>query len=408
MRTYLKMAWRNLWRNKRRTIITLLSVLFAFFLALLMRSMQLGSYNMMIESIVKTTTGYIQIHALGYWDNKTINRTFLDNDTLNDAIRRDHNITLMIPRLESFALASSGNQTKGIAVIGTNPEKENDISGLEKHVVRGHYLTKTGNGVLMGEDLAKYLQVDVGDSVVLLSQGYHGVTAAGEFPVAGIVHFNTLEMNSSMIYMPLLAAQRFYSAPGRLTSLSLSLKDKNKMKADAAYLGTIDPDDLEVMTWSQMMPEVVQAIQGDNIGGQVMLGILYIVVGFGIFGTIMMMTLERKREFGIMVAVGMRRSRLEFIVFAESLCIAVVGIICGGALSIPVILYLHYHPIELTGELAQAVLEYNMEPVLPFALEPGFFLKQSLVVFILSILAALYPLAVIRRFRLVPALQGKQ
>jgi ABC-type lipoprotein release transport system permease subunit len=215
------------------------------------------------------------------------------------------------------------------------------------------------------------------------------------------------EMNSSMIYMPLKAAQTFYSAPDRLTSLSLSLRDKKKMKSTANYLQTIDPDDIEVMTWREMMPQVVQAIQGDNIGGQVMLGILYLVVGFGIFGTIMMMTIERKREFGIMVAVGMRRAKLALIVFIESISIAIVGVLCGGILSLPVILYLHYHPIQLTGELAKAVLEYNMEPVLPFALEPGFFISQSLVVFILSLLAAIYPLMVIKRFRIITALRSK-
>ena len=108
MKEYIKIAWRNLWRNKRRTILTLSSVLFAVFLALLMRSMQLGTYDRMIESSVKSSTGYIQIHEKGYWEDKTINNTFENGPELMDKISANPNISMAIPRLETFALISSG------------------------------------------------------------------------------------------------------------------------------------------------------------------------------------------------------------------------------------------------------------------------------------------------------------
>lgn len=407
MKEYLKIAWRNLWRNKRRTLLTIASVLFALFLALIMRSMQLGSYASMVESAVKSTTGYIQVHEKGYWDDKSIDNTFETSDSLDQIIQSNKNVNGIIPRLESFALLSSGKQTKGVPVIGTIPDVEDNISGLKKRVIEGEYLEENDNAVLIAEGLAQYLKVGVGDTVVILGQGYHGMTAAGAWPVKGIIRFIQPDINNTMTYIPLRLAQELYSSPGRLTSLSIMLYDPGNMRQTRSELAKLLPGDLEIMTWDEMLTEMVNAIEGDNISGQFMLSILYLVVGFGILGTILMSTMERRKEFGIMVAVGMRRSKLAIIVFIESLIISIIGIVAGIAASFPLILYLYHHPLPLSGEAAQAMIEYNMEPVMPFLLEPGYFLNQSLVVIIITMITLLYPMTVIGRFKIVSAIKGR-
>jgi len=123
MKAYLKMAWRNIWRNKRRTYITLASLFFAIFFALIMRAIQIGSYANMVDNVVQAYTGYIQVHAKGYWDEKVINKTLESSDELVNIITSTDNVTGTIPRLESFALASAGLQTKGVMVVGINPER---------------------------------------------------------------------------------------------------------------------------------------------------------------------------------------------------------------------------------------------------------------------------------------------
>ncbi|MCK9401144.1 MAG: FtsX-like permease family protein [Bacteroidales bacterium] len=407
MRDYFKIAWRNLWRNKRRTLLTITSVLFALFLALIMRSMQLGSYASMVESAVKSSTGYIQVHEKGYWADKSIDNTFETSQSLEEKILAHPNVTQIIPRLESFALLSSGKQTKGAAVIGTRPDSENEISGLKSRLVSGEYLAADDHSILIAEGLAQYLKVNVGDTVVLLGQGYHGVTAAGAFPVKGIISFIQPDMNNMMTYIPLSLAQELYATPSRLTSLSIMLADPDKMIKTRDDLARINADNLEVMVWKDMLFELVQGIEGDNISGQFMLGILYLVVGFGILGTILMMTMERRREFGIMVAVGTRRYKLAIIVFLETLIISLIGILAGVITSFPLILYFYHNPIPLTGEAADAMLEYNMEPVMPFLLEPGYFISQSLVVIMITLLTLIYPLTVIGRFKVVNAIKGR-
>jgi ABC-type antimicrobial peptide transport system permease subunit len=161
------------------------------------------------------------------------------------------------------------------------------------------------------------------------------------------------------------------------------------------------------MTWKVMLRELVQYIEGDNISGLFMLSILYLVVGFGILGTVLMMTMERRKEFGIMVAVGMKRYKLSLILLIESVILGITGVLAGVALSLPFITYFHYHPIRLTGDMAEAVMEYNMEPIMPFALEPEFFIYQSIVVVIMTLIAVSYPVSVISRLIVVNAIKGK-
>ncbi|MEN8224547.1 MAG: ABC transporter permease [Bacteroidota bacterium] len=407
MREYIKIAWRNLWRNKRRTIITIASVFFAVFLALLMRSVQLGSYESMENTIIKNSTGYIQVHGLGYWDDKTINNTFSDDGRLGQRIAVIPNVSSTIARLESFALASSGVLSKGVAVIGTDPHTENEASGLSKRLIEGNYITKGDDGVLVAVNLAKYLGLGIGDTITLISQGYHGVTAAGIFPVRGIISFPSTSLNNKILYMDLGAAQYLYGAPDRLTSMSIMLNKPDKLHETMDDIKADIGSDYEIMSWREMNKEVVQGIESDNISGMFMLGILYMIVGFGIFGTMMMMTLERKREFGVMVSVGMQRQKLGIIIFLETIFIAMAGVLTGIMAASPIMYYFHINPIALSGEAAQAMLDYNTEPIIPFAVDLPIFYKQAIVVFILTCIAVLYPLIVIGRLNVIKAMRGR-
>lgn len=406
MNEYFKIAWRNLWRNKKRTLITVASVFFAVFLALHMRSMQLGSYDSMRKNTIENTTGYIQVHQNGYWDDKTINNIFI-NDGADKRIGQLDNVRLAVPRLESFALGSYGSQSKGIAVIGTDPVLEDEASGLSKRVIEGNYLKKGDAGVLVVVNLAKYLKLGVGDTITLISQGYHGVTAAGIYPVRGIISFPSTTMNNKLLYMDLSQAQYLYGGPDMLTSISIMLDKPDQLEETMATVReTIGPEH-EIMDWREMNIELVQGIESDNISGIFMLGILYVVVGFGILGTMMMMTLERKREFGVMVSVGMQRYKLALIVFIETIFIALIGVISGIVLALPLMYYLHLNPIQLKGEAAQAMLDYNAEPVMPFSLDLPIFYNQAIVVLVLTFVAVLYPLIVINRFNLLKAIKGR-
>ncbi len=407
MQTYIKLAWRNIWRNKRRTFITMASIFFALLFALVMRSMQIGSYDAMVNNVVQSYTGYIQIHSNGYWDNKIINNTFESSNTLIEKVLSANNVNLVIPRLESFALASAEQITKGVMVIGIEPDKENLLSKISDKIIKGYYLSNDDNGVLLAEKLAGYLKLSVNDTLVLLGQGFHGVSAAGKYPVKGIIHFPAPELNNQLVYMTLANCQEFYTAENRLTSLALMIKNNNTIDKTVNEIRNIINNDLyEVMTWDEMLTELVQIIEQDNAGGLIFLGILYIIVAFGIFGTVLMMTAERKREFGVIVAVGMQKTKLAIIVTIESIFIGLTGIIIGIIGSLPVIYYYYQHPIKLTGDLAISMENYGFEPIMPFAWETSFFFNQSLVIILITLIAIIYPISTILKMNVIRSLRS--
>ena len=162
------LAWRNIWRNKRRTIITASSIAFALVFSLVMRGFQIGSYTLMIDNMVQTYTGYIQIQAKGYWDDKTIDNSFEQDAAMMQKVAHTPGVTALIPRLESFALASEGQKTKGVAVCGIEPVVENKLTRLTNKITKGRYLNTSDQGVLIAEGLAKYLKLEVNDTFVMI------------------------------------------------------------------------------------------------------------------------------------------------------------------------------------------------------------------------------------------------
>jgi len=405
MKTYLLLAWRNLWRNKRRTLIAAASVFFAVLLALLMRSMQEGSYDYMIEASVSMYTGYIQIHRDEYWEKRSIDKSMEVGDKIVKEIEAIENVTLVTPRLESFSLISFGNTTKVASIIGIEPGQENRMTKLKNKLIKGKYLTPDSKGILLSEGLAELLKVDIGDSIVLYGQGYHGVTAADRIPIEGIVKFTLPELNKSMAYLSMNYSQWLYSAPERITTLSVMINHIDNLQEVYEKVDDLFDDKYEVMTWSEMMPELVQGIEIDNAGGIIMLGILYVIIGFGIFGTVMMMTAERTKEFGILISIGLKKGKLAFISFLESIFLAFIGVAAGVLVSIPVLYYFHQNPIELTGQMADMALSYGLDPILPFRFAPNIFVDQFLTVFVIGLVSVSYPLFFIRKLKPVEAMR---
>ncbi len=160
------------------------------------------------------------------------------------------------------------------------------------------------------------------------------------------------------------------------------------------------------MTWEKLSPELVQSIQIDNAQGIIMLAILYLVIAFGIFGTIMMMTAERVKEFGILISVGMKKSRLYLVTILETLFISFIGVIAGAIISLPILIYFAANPIPLTGEMADAIVAWGFEPILPFAIYPGMFFAQIWTVLAIAIVSGLYPVNFIRKLKPVEAMRG--
>lgn len=401
----IQLAWRNVWRNKRRTLITISSIFFAVLLALFMRSMQLGSYEGMIRNSVELYSGYIQIHRKGYWEDKSINKMLEVTDTLKAVVGSTPHVSFYIPRLESFVLAASREISKGVMVIGTAPEAENRMTKLADRVVKGKYFNADTRGVMVSEGLADYLKLNLNDTIVMIGQGYHGVNAVDKFPITAIVHFSNPQANDNTIYAPVKLLREFTSAPDLSTALVLSVDDLKKIDNVKRHLKEKLGDNYEVMDWKEMQPELVQLIQSDNAGGIILLGILYLVIAFGIFGTVMMMSVERRREFGVMVAVGMQKRKLSLLVTLETFIMGSLGLLVSLVMGIFLLLYMYHHPIPLQGDAAKAMEQMGIEPLIPFSLDPVIFISQMLAIVVIVLVCLSYPLWNISKLKAIQALR---
>jgi ABC-type lipoprotein release transport system permease subunit len=371
-----------------------------------MTSLQEGTYQSMIDNVVKMYSGYIQVQDTSYWDNKTINNTLEANSELVEKISASSNASLIVPRLESFTLLSYKDKTKGAAIIGIDPEKENEMTNLSHWLHEGNYINQNDDGLLITYNLAENFEIGIGDTLVLISQGYHGASAAGLFPVRGILKFAAPQLNNLGVYVPLSSAQEFFSAYNRLTSLIVMVDDYQKVEKAQSKLQKELNGEYNVMSWDEMNPEIVQFIESDRQGGIVMKAILYIIIAFGILGTVIMMIAERHRELGVMIAVGMKKARLIVVLFFETLFIGLLGTLAGFAVSIPIIATFINSPIQLPPDMAEMYEIYGFEPVFVFSGDTQIFISQVIVVFFITLGVVVYPIYTIGKMKVINALRA--
>ena len=401
-----KLAWRNLWRNKRRTLITTASIFVAVILSTFMRSLQEGSYNEMIKNAVSFYSGYIQIHKNGYWDEQKLDNSFEDLDVVKAALSGEQRVTVATPRIESALLISSGEKTHIAQIVGTDPEQEDQLTNLSAKVVDGRYLTAEDEGLMIAEGISEKLKVGVGDSLILLGQGYHGVSANEIYPIIGIVKYASPLLNKRIMFLPLKEAQEMFVAQEMLTSYAINVENpKQSEKVAQALKVELNSEEYEVMPWTELSPDLIKMIEGDRAGGYLFMAILYVIIGFGIFGTALMMINERQYEFGVMTAIGMKRGKLARLLTMEMVIMAILGVIAGFIAAIPIITYFQFNPITFEGEAAKAYEAFNIAPIIPTMLDFGVIASQALVVLIITLLISIYPILQLLRLDPIKAMR---
>ena len=400
----IKLAWRNIWRNKKRSLITISAIFIAVFLCVLLRALQLGLYDNMINNVVGSYSGYIQIHSKGFWDEQIVDNSFsLDKDFLNE-IENINGVSNTLKRIQSGSLASLSDLSKFVFVTGIEPSKESSLTNWKKRLINGQLLTEESRSLNIGKGVAKYFDLKIGDTLVLLGQGYHGMQAVGAYPVSGILDLKNPTLNKISVFMTLPQAQDFLSAQNMITHLILNKQENKDEDAIALNIKNLINDEVyEVMTWREMIPELEQTIKADSAGGLIMVFILYMIVTFGIFGTVLMMTQERKYEFGVLVSIGMRKIRLIKTMIYETILLASVGAILGIALSRPVIIFLS--PIKFPEEQAQMFENLGFEAVIPLMNTYDIPLTHGFIIFFISLIVCLYPLSVILKLDPIKAMK---
>jgi putative ABC transport system permease protein len=401
----IKLAWKNMWRNRSRTIITMAAIFFAVILSVLTGSLRDGIFDNLVKNVVSFYTGYIQVHKQGYQDEQILDNSFEANTQAEQTIFKDKNVSSITSRLESFALASSEDITKGCLVVGISPEKENEITQLKSKLTAGEYIRDDDNTVLLAYGLAERLKLKLNDTIVLIGQGYHGATAAGKFRIKGLLKFGSPELNDKALFMPLRAAQDFYSADGMISSYILSLHNTKNLQATAAAVRTSLGNTYEVLTWGEIIPDIKQHIDTDTNNQKYIHGVLYMLICFGIFGTLLMMMVERKFEMGMLVAIGMKKVKLMLLLLIESIMTVFAGCILGIVACIPLVYYFNRYPLKIGGDTAETYRRFGFEPIFPTSTDASNFIRQGIIVLIIGLILSLYPMYKVMRLNPVTAMK---
>lgn len=393
MTTYIKLAWRSIWRNKRRTLITISALVFAVVASVFMQSMNRGSHELIVDNMTRFQTGYIQIQDYRYEDEASLDNSFYYDGELEGKIHSlDERIELVIPRLETFMLAANEGATRGAVVFGVELEKEHRFNQLKNRLVRGRFFQDGEEAVVISKGFSDRLGLNTGDTLALIGQGRFAMSASGLFEIVGIMEHPLPDLNNQSVYMSLSSAQYLLSADDHVSAVLIGLDRERSTEPVAEILkNELGEEELRVFTWPELMPKLLELLEFDLVGSYLMSYILYIVIAFGFLGTILTMTLERIKEFGILISVGMARGKLAFTLFLEVFMISITGVVIGTGLAWLLLYYFYLYPIQLSGEMAETVIDMGWEPVLPMSFASDQFYSQALIVWVIAALIALYP-----------------
>lgn len=403
----LRMAWRNLWRNSRRTLLTISAIAFACVLLVFMLSWQFGSYETMINTAVKVQTGHLHVEAAGYQDRQDMRLVIKDPQAVTKMAQAAPGIEAYTARANSFALVSSQERTYGVLVVGIDPAGEAKVSTLKSIVRQGSYLESGDQeGALVGRLLAQNLQVKLGDELTVLGQGRDGSIAALVLKVRGIYSSGMDDFDRSSIQMDLKAFQDGFTMEGavhQVVAVCQSLEEVDGAKAYlAAHLPPQENPSLTVLDWKQLMPGLLQGIEMDLVSGIIFYIILLVVVTFSILNTFLMSILERTHEFGVLMAIGAKPGRLGRLVVMESLAMTILGVLSGMIMGALITWYFQVHGFDLGAQelMAQYGIVGRIYPQLSWLS----LLSGPAVVFIMTLLAALYPTRRLWKLRPVEAM----
>ena len=389
-----KIAWRNIYRNKKRSLITITSIFGALFLIILMRALQFGFYDKLIETVVESYAGYVEVHADGFWDNQNLDNSMEVNQSLINDIKSVEGVENIVQRLQTFSLISMGEKTKGGVINGINISEEQKITDWSKKMVSGSF-DIGDDEIIIGKGIAEYFDIKEDDTLILYGQGYRGMMAAGKYPVKGIIDLKNPDLNKLGIFMTIESARNYVSSKEISTHIIIDKEKYYKEENIVVDLSNVLSKDYEIMSWKETLPEIEQTITADNAGGVIMAFILYIIVVFGMFGTVLMMTEERKYEFGVLISIGMSRIRLFGIVLIETVILSMIGVVLAILITYPICYYYYLNPIDmadLMGEGADHMIEeMGFSPIAPMSIEWNIPLTHALVIFISSLLISIYP-----------------
>ena len=391
------MAWRNLGRNRRRTLLTLASIAFGVFLAIMSMAAQDRNWQDMIDLGARMGGGHVTVQHPEYLDTPSLSRTVSGTAALREAVARDPLVTRVVDRISGQLMLSTARESYGGAFIAFDPDAEDEqsLSFLEAVAEGAMFSADDRTGIVIGAQLARNLGAETGDKVIYTATDRDGAIVSGLGRVTGLLRTGAPSMDASMVLLPINAVRDVLGyAPDEANQVAVFVDDHRESEALAARLGPDLGDAAAAVPWNEARPELAAFIAMKVGGGVIMIIVIALMVAAGIFNTVFVSVMERLREFGIMMAVGFSPAKLFRLVVYESVWLALIGLVLAGALTIGPYLYLNQVGIDMSAYMGDTSTEISgiaMATNLKFGIYPENALRILVLAFLAVILAGIYP-----------------
>ncbi|HSY76425.1 MAG TPA: ABC transporter permease [Bacteroidia bacterium] len=385
-----KVAWRNIWRNKMRSIVVIASVAVGLFAGMFMVSFFQGFVKADVDNAVQAQLAHIQIHNPVFIDDKDVNFTIDNAGAIIDNLKKDANVKAVSGRLVTMGMVSSSSTASGVEIHGINPSDEKNISSISQDMVEGVYFTGTKKSeIVIGQKLADKLAVKLHSKIVLTFQSKSGDLTAGSFRVAGIFRSRNSAFDEMTVFINFNDIAQLLGTGDGIDEIAVLLKDVKKVDTVNSGIKKQYPK-LLVQTWSEIAPEMSMLTGLMDQMMYIIMGIILLALMFGIINTMLMAVLERQREFGMLMAIGMNKPRIFFMVLYESIMLTCIGIPIGILLTIGTVNYFAKYGIDLSA-FSKALSQFGVGNFVYPELQTSMFLPVTIMTAITAILSAIYP-----------------
>ncbi|MGM0465473.1 MAG: ABC transporter permease [Acidobacteriota bacterium] len=386
----LKMAFRNIFRHKRRTVLTGLSMFGGFVLAAIFIGWADGTYNGIIDSFTRNSLGHIQIHAENYLDRPSLYKTIDDLDKVKSALTGLDHVDDWAPRVYSSGLASFKSKSSGVQITGIDPVRENKTTRFHKKIIKGQdFSQKPDHEVLLGKGLAKVLNAEIGDEVVFISQAADGSVANDLYKVKGLMDMGDEASNRTAFFLHIQDAQELLVLGERIHEVAVTVDDLDQVRninqtLEKRLYGTgLDP-----APWQEFARSFYVAMKADMQGMWIMLVIIILVVAIGVLNTVLMSVLERRREYGVLKAVGTKSHQIIRLVLAEVNILAFFSVVLGIGAGLVVNMILSQHGISLSQPITWGGMEIQ---TMKAEINLRSFIIPAITIFLSATLVSFFP-----------------
>lgn len=386
----LKMAFRNIFRQRRRSLFTGLSILGAFALAVIFIGWADGSYNNIIDQFTRTRLGHIQVHAQGYLDRPALEKSFADVAAIGAILDRTQGVESWTARVFSAGLAGAGDKSAGARIIGIDPEREAGTTRFDGTIVQGRAFSgPEARETILGRGLAGLLEARLGDEIVLLSQGADGSIAEDLFRLVGVASSGDDLTDRTALYMPLGTAQEYLSLGDKVHEIAAVVSSLGRVRAvSRALAAELEGRGLAVEPWQVFARSFYQAMKADKAGMWVILLVIVVIVAVGVLNTVLMSVLERRREYGLLKALGTRPGRVVRLVVLEVLILSLLAMIAGAAIGLGANLVLSRQGIRFSTGLTYGGMVFD---TMRSEVNLRSFTIPALTVILSALLVSLFP-----------------